>query len=199
MKVIGLTGGIGSGKSTVSKFLAHLGAVVIDADKVGHEVFKPGTKAWQEVVDAFGQGIISADGTIDRRKLGEIVFSNPGARAKLNQVMHPLIYEQVKSRMEEYGKKGVAIIIVEAPLLLEVGWKSLVDEVWVTSASEATVIKRLKEQKGLSETQSLARIRAQLTDEERIRQVDVAIDTDCALDELKERVEALWRKLRSRI
>ena len=199
MKVIGLTGGIGSGKSTVSKFLAHLGAVVIDADKVGHEVFKPGTKAWQEVVDAFGQGIISADGTIDRRKLGEIVFSNPGARAKLNQVMHPLIYEQVKSRMEEYGRKGAAIIIVEAPLLLEVGWKSLVDEVWVTSASEATVIKRLKEQKGLPEAQSLARIRAQLTDEERIRQADVVIDTDCALDELKERVEALWRKLRSRI
>jgi len=199
MKVIGLTGGIGSGKSTVSKFLAHLGAVVIDADKVGHEVFKPGTKAWQEVVDAFGQGIISADGTIDRRKLGEIVFSNPGARAKLNQIMHPLIYEQVKSRMEEYERKGVAIIIVEAPLLLEVGWKSLVDEVWVTSASEATVIKRLKEQKGLPEAQSLARIRAQLTDEERIRQADVVIDTDCALDELKERVEALWRKLRSRI
>ena len=199
MKIIGLTGGTGSGKSTVSKFLAHLGAVVIDADKVGHEVFKPGTKAWQEVVDAFGQGIISADGTIDRRKLGEIVFSNPGARAKLNQVMHPLIYKQVKSRMEEYGRKGAAIIIVEAPLLLEVGWKSLVDEVWVTSASEATVIKRLKEQKGLSEAQSLARIRAQLTDEERIRQVDVVIDTDCALDELKERVEALWRKLRSRI
>jgi dephospho-CoA kinase len=113
--------------------------------------------------------------------------------------MHPLIYEQVKSRMEEYGRKGVAIIIVEAPLLLEVGWKSLVDEVWVTSASEATVIKRLKEQKGLPEAQSLARIRAQLTDEERIRQADVVIDTDCALDELKERVEALWRKLRSRI
>lgn len=199
MKIIGLTGGIGSGKSTVSKFLAHLGAVVIDADKVGHEVFKPGTKAWQEVVDAFGQGIISADGTIDRRKLGEIVFSNPDARAKLNQVMHPLIYEQVKFRIEEYGKKGVAIIIVEAPLLLEVGWKSLVDEVWVTSASEATVIKRLKEQKGLPEAQSLARVRAQLTDEERIRQADVVIDTDCALDELKERVEALWRKLRSRI
>ncbi len=199
MKIIGLTGGIGSGKSTVSKFLADLGAVVIDADKVGHEVFKPGTKAWQEVVDAFGQGIISADGTIDRRKLGEILFSNPGARAKLNQVMHPLIYEQVKSLIEEYGKKGVAIIIVEAPLLLEVGWKSLVDEVWVTSASEATVIKRLKEQKGLLEAQSLARIRAQLTDEERIRQADVVIDTDCALDELKERVEALWRKLRSRI
>lgn len=199
MKIIGLTGGIGSGKSTVSKFLAHLGAVVIDADKVGHEVFKPGTKAWQEVVDAFGQGIISADGTIDRRKLGEIVFSNPDARAKLNQVMHPLIYEQVKSRIEEYGKKGVSIVIVEAPLLLEVGWKSLVDEVWVTSASEATVIKRLKEQKGLPEAQSLARVRAQLTDEERIRQADVVIDTDCALDELKERVEALWRKLRSRI
>lgn len=199
MKIIGLTGGTGSGKSTVSKFLAHLGAVVIDADKVGHEVFKPGTKAWQEVVNAFGQGIISADGTIDRRKLGEIVFSNPDARAKLNQVMHPLIYEQVKSRMEEYGRKGVAIIIVEAPLLLEVGWKSLVDEVWVTSASEATVIKRLKEQKGLSETQSLARVRAQLTDEERIRQANVVIDTDCALDELKEKVEALWRKLRSRI
>jgi len=199
MKIIGLTGGFGSGKSTVARFLAELGAVVIDADKVGHEALETGTETWQEVVAAFGRGIIGADGAVDRQKLGAIVFRNPAARARLNQIMHPRIYERVKARIAEYKRKGADIVVVEAPLLLEVGWKVMVDEVWTMSTPEKTVLKRLREQKGLSEAQSLARIHAQITDEERTRQADVVIDTDCTLDELKGRVEALWRKLCSRI
>ncbi len=199
MKIIGLTGGFGSGKSTVARFLAELGAVVIDADKVGHEAFETGTETWQEVVAAFGRGIIGTDGAVDRQKLGAIVFRNPEARARLNQIMHPRIHERVKARIAEYKKKGVEIVVVEAPLLLEVGWKPMVDEVWTTSAPEKTVLRRLREQKGLSEAQSLARIRAQITDEKRTSQADVVIDTDCTLDELKGKVEALWRKLCSRI
>ena len=199
MKIIGLTGGFGSGKSTVSGFLAKLGAAVIDADEVGHELFKAGSEAWREVVGAFGQRIISFDGTIDRRKLGKIVFSNADARARLNLIMHPKIYQRVKALIEEYKLTGAEIVVVEAPLLLEVGWKSIVDEVWVVSAPQATIINRLKEQKGISEAESLARLRAQMSDEERTTQADVVISTDCTLEELKEEVGVLWHELNSRI
>ena len=199
MRIIGLTGGYGSGKSTVAEFLAELGAMVIDADKVGHEVFKPGTKAWREVVGAFGQGIISTDGTIDRRKLGKVVFRDPDARVRLNHIMHPRIRERVQTLIEEYEKIGADIVVIEAPLLLEAGWKSRVDEVWVTSIPQATVISRLREKKGTPESESLARIHAQLSDEERMQQADVVIYTDCTLDELKDRVVDLWNELRSRI
>lgn len=199
MKIIGLTGGYGSGKSTVAEFLAELGATVIDADRVGHEVFKPGTEAWREVVGAFGQGIISTDGTIDRRKLAKIVFRSPDARVRLNHIMHPRIRERVEALIGEYEKAGADIVVIEAPLLLEAGWKSRVDEVWVTSIPQTTVISRLREQKGTPESESLARIRAQLSDEDRISQADVVIYTDCTLDELKDRVVELWHELRSRI
>jgi dephospho-CoA kinase len=199
MKIIGLTGGIGSGKSTVAGYLAELGAVVIDADKVGHEVFRPGTEAWREVVDTFGQRIIGTDGTIDRWKLGKIVFRHPDARTRLNKIMHPRMYERVMAMIEECWRNGVGIVVVEAPLLLEAGWKSMVDEVWVTSAPQATVIKRLKEQKGIPESEALARIQAQMDDEARSQQADVVIATDFPLDELKEEVESLWRELRARI
>lgn len=196
MKVIGLTGGIGSGKSTVSQFLAELGAVIINADKVGHEAFKPDTKLWLEVVDAFGRQILTPSGDIDRKKLGEIVFGSPESLAKLNQIMHPRMYDIVKAQLEEYRRQGVEVVVLEAPLLIEANWTSLVDEVWVTIAAEATVLSRLREQKGLSGEEALARIRAQLSSEERVKQADVIIDTDCDLDELKARVRELWRRLR---
>ena len=195
MKVIGLTGGIGSGKSTVSQFLAELGATIIDADKIGHETFKPETEAWREVVAAFDQQIVAANGTIDRKKLGTIVFSNSEARARLNQIMHPRIYEMVKVQLAEYQRQGVSVVVLEAPLLVEAGWTSLVDEVWVTTASEDTVLKRLRERTGLSEVESQTRIRAQLPTEKRIKEADVVIDTDCNLDELKAKIGELWRGL----
>lgn len=198
MKIIGLTGGIASGKSTVSQFLKELGAVTIDADKVGHEAFKPNTETWREVVDAFGKGILAPDGEIDRQKLGKIVFSDSQALARLNQIVHPRIYALAKTRIEDYRRRGVKVVVLEAPLLLEVGPPSLadeVDEVWVTVVPEAVVLKRLKDKTELSEAQSLARIRSQLPSEERVKHADVVIDTDCGLDEMKAKVAKLWRGL----
>ena len=195
MKVIGLTGGIGSGKSTVSKFLAELGAVIIDADKVGHEALKPDTEVWREVVAAFGRQILTPDGDINREKLGEIVFRNSESLSRLNQIMHPRMYDMVKAQLEGYRKQGVGVVVLEAPLLIEANWTSLVDEVWVTVASEATVLRRLKEKFELSEPESLARIHSQLPSEEKVKHADVIIDTDCDLDELKAKVEELWQGL----
>jgi len=198
MKVIGLTGGIGSGKSTVSQFLAELGAIIVDADKVGHEALKPGSKVWQQVVNEFGKSIVTAGGDIDRAKLGELVFSNHTARARLNRIMHPPMYNTVKARLEEYRRKGVKVVVLEAPLLLEASWTSLVNEVWVTVAPEATVLKRLRERSGLSEQKARARIHSQLPTEARMRHADVVIDTDGSLDELKEKVNELWQRLKAR-
>jgi len=194
MKVIGLNGGIGSGKSTVSQFLAELGAVIIDADRVGHEAFKPDTELWREVVAAFGRQVLTPSGEIDRKKLGKIVFGNAELLSRLNQIMHPRMYDMVKVQLEEYRRWGVEVVVLEAPLLLEAGWTSLVDEVWVTVASESTVLKRLQERVGLSKEESLSRIRSQLSSEERIKRADVVINTDCSLDELKARVRELWER-----
>jgi len=204
MKVIGLTGGIGSGKSTVSGFLAELGATIIDVDKVWHGALKPDTELGREVVATFGNEILAPEGGIDRKKLGDIVFSDPEALARLNNIMHPWMYDAVKAQLDEYRERGVGVVVLEAPLLIEVplslkpGEPSLldeVDEVWVTVAPEFTVFKRLKEKSGMSEEQAMARIRSQLPSEERIKHANVVVDTDCSLDELKDKVRALWYKL----
>ena len=199
MKVIRLTGSIGSGKSAVSQFLAELGATIIEADKLGHEAYMPGTEAWRKVVAAFGKQITGADGNIDREKLGKIVFGDPKARERLNRIMHPKIYSMIQARLEEHRKQKTEIVVVEAPLLLEANWTSLVDKVWITTASEATVLKRLKERRKLSEYESLARLRSQLPLGKRLKQADVVIDTECTLEELKEKIKVLWQKLQAGI
>ena len=196
MKIIGLTGGIGSGKSTVSQFLAELGAVVLDMDKTGHEALQPGTEVWQQVVAAFGKQVVDANGEIDREKLGKIVFGDSEALAQLNQIAHPAIHNAVMAQLEEYRRQGVDVLVLEAPLLVEAGWSSLADEVWVTTAPEATVLQRLEERAELSEKEARARIRSQLPTEERIKHADVVIDTDCRLDELKTKVKGLWQEAR---
>jgi dephospho-CoA kinase len=196
MKVIGLTGGIGSGKSTVSQFLAELGAVIIDTDKVGHEAFKPDTELWQQVVAAFGKRILKPSGKIDRKRLGETVFGNPELLSRLNEIMHPRMYDVVKTQIEDYQQQGAEVVVLEATLLIEANWTLLVDEIWVTVASEATTLKRLKKRSQMSGQEALARIRSQLPSEERIRYADVVIDTECSLSEVKARVKKLWDKLR---
>jgi dephospho-CoA kinase len=204
MKVIGLTGGIGSGKSTVASFLDELGATIIDVDKLWHEALKSDTELRQEIVAAFGSEILTPGREIDRPKLGQIVFGNPEALARLNNIMHPWVYRVVRTKLEDYRRWGVKVVVLELPLLVEVplslrvGQPSLsdeVDEVWVTVAPEVTVLKRLKERSGMSEEQTLARIRSQLASEERTRHADVIIDTDCSLNELKTRVRELWQGL----
>ncbi len=204
MKVIGLTGGIGSGKSTVSGFLAELGATVIDLDKVWHEALKPDTEVGRVVAAAFGKVIVTPEGEIDRKRLGKIVFANPDALARLNNIMHPWMYDTVKDQLDEYRRQGVGVVVLEAPLLIDMplrlkkGTPSLldeVDEVWVTLAPEPVVLKRLKKKSGMPEEQALARIRSQLSSEERNKHADVVIDTDCRLNELKAKVKKLWQRL----
>ena len=196
MKTIGLTGGIGSGKSTVSQILSELGADVLDADKVGHQCYQPGTGTWQDVVDAFGQAIVAPDGSIDRKKLGAIVFGEPEALIRLNRIMHPRMYDIMEDRIKEYRRDGVEVVVLEAALLFEAGWTPLVDDIWVTVASEPTVVQRVMERTGLPEEQILSRIRSQLSVEERIKKADLVIHNDGSFDELREKVEKLWEAMK---
>ena len=195
MKIIGLTGGIGSGKSSVAQFLAELGAVILDTDKVGHEALKPDTEAWREVVAVFGRQILTPAGEVDRKRLGELVFSNPEALARLNQIVHPGIGEAVQAQLEEYRRRGAPVVVLEIPLLVETGGTAMVDQVWVTVVSEPVVISRLEARSGLSRQQSLSRIRSQISNEERVKHADVVIDNDGSLDDLKARVKELWQGL----
>ena len=195
MKVIGLTGGIGSGKTQLARFLSELGAVVIDADRVGHEALKKGTETWRELVAAFGKEILAPEGEIDRKKLAALVFAGGAALTRLNRIMHPRIYRMVQDRLEEYRQRGTDVVVVEAPLLLEAGWAAMVDQVWVTVAPEFTVLKRLKGRGGLSEREIRARIRAQMRDKARLKYAHVVINTECSLDELKARAGKLWQEL----
>ncbi len=199
MIVIGLTGGIASGKSTVSGLLAEMGAIVLDADKVGHEALSPGAEAYQDVVSAFGHEIVLPDGRIDRKKLGEIVFNSAEALARLNAIMHPRMYKMMEQRLDVYRQQGVPVVVLEAAVLLEAHWTPLVDQVWVTQVSEGTAIRRLRERNGLSEAQAVARLRSQLTAAQRATQADIIIDTDCPLSETEGQVRELWRGLQQRL
>jgi dephospho-CoA kinase len=192
MVVIGLTGGILSGKSTISGMLAEKGAVIIDADRIGHEAYKPGTSTWQELRDAFGDGILKVNGEIDRERLGEIVFADPDALIRLNRIVHPRMREMVREEIDRLKGEGVAVVVLEAPLLIEASWTDLVDEVWVAVAPEQVVVKRLEERGGLSEEQARARIRSQISSDERAKHADIIVDTDCELSEVRARVDELW-------
>ena len=141
-RVIGLTGGMGSGKSTVSHLLSELGAVVIDADKVGHEAYQNGTKTWHDLVNAFGRQIVATDGSIDRKKLGAIVFGSPEQLERLNRIVHPRMFEMMKERIEQLRKQSVSVVVLDAAILFEANWTPLVDEVWVVVASEEVVVAR---------------------------------------------------------
>lgn len=196
-RVIGLTGGIGSGKSTVSQCLAELGAIIIDADKVGHEAFKPDTAAWHDVVATFGRQILAPSGEVDRKKLGEIVFNQPESLARLNQIMHPRMHDMIQAQIAEYRQQEVDVVVLEAAILIEANWTSLVDEVWITVTPKAMVLERLKKQRGLAEEQTLARIRSQMTAAERVKHADVVINNDGDLEAMKAKVDELWQKLHS--
>ena len=197
MIVIGLTGGIASGKSVISGMLEQWGAVVIDADKVGHEAFLPDTDAWREVVAAFGSEILGENREIDRSKLADIVFRDPDALERLNSIMHPLMYRIVERRIESLRDGDVDIVVLEAPLLIEAKWTDLVDQVWVVAAPESAVIDRLCNEKGFTEEQARARINSQMTSAERSKYADMVIENDSDLVSLKEKVEVIWQQLRS--
>jgi dephospho-CoA kinase len=198
MVVIGLTGGILSGKSTISQMLAEKGAVIIDADKIGHEAYKHHTKTWQDLRNAFGESILKQNMEIDRKKLGEIVFNDPQALARLNEIVHPRMHSMIKEEIERLRGEGVDVVVLEAAVLIEANWTDLVDEVWAAVAPEEVAVKRLQNRGGLSEEQARARIRSQLSPEERAKHADVIIDTDCELSEVRAKVAELWQRLHKR-
>jgi dephospho-CoA kinase len=193
MLTIGLTGGIGSGKSTVSKMLAELGAPVLDADKVAQSTYAPGASAYDEVVAAFGRGIVAADGTIDRTKLGPIVFADPAQLKKLTSIVWPRTMERLRELMTQMRAKGERNpIVVEAAILIEANWMPLFDEIWLVTASRDRVIARVERDRGMKPEQTEARIRAQLPDEERIKHANLAIRNEGTLEELQTEVTRVW-------
>ncbi len=197
---IGLTGGIGSGKSTAAKILAALGAPIIDADKVGHEIYLPQTPAYRELVAAFGEGILGADGTIDRRKLGPIVFADPAALRRLNAIVHPKMYARMGEMVAAMRRAGeTRPIVVEAAILIEANWQPLFDEIWLVTATRERVIERIERDRGLKPEQTEARIRAQLSDEERRKHATAEIRNDGTLEQLRDTITRLWRDLLARI
>jgi len=192
MWVIGLTGSIGTGKSEAARHLEALGASVISADQVGHEAYTPDTEAWEQVVAAFGDDILQEDGEIDRRTLGAVVFSDPAKLEKLNQIMHPRMARMVADNIEVLRSQGVGVVVVEAALLFEAGWDSLVEEVWVTDSTEEIVIERLKLRNGLSEEEARKRISSQMDRAERLERSDFVIDNSGDMAGLESAIKELW-------
>jgi len=192
MFVIGLTGGILSGKSTIAQMLAEKGAAIIDADKLAHEAYKPKTKLNQELVDEFGPDIRKTDGSIDRKKLSGIVFDNTEALARLNAIVHPHMRAMTQAKIERFRKKGAPVVVLEGALLIEAKWTDLADEVWVALAPPEVAVKRIKERGGLSKEEAWARVQAQLPAAERARHADVIINTDCELSEVRAQIDKLW-------
>lgn len=193
MKVIGLTGGIGSGKSTAARILAELGAYVIDADRVGHAAYRSGSPGWKSVVDAFGESILARDGEIDRKRLGEVVFADPKQLRRLNEIVHPLIGESIRDDIRARRRAGLRHpIVIEAAVLIEASWTRLADEVWVVVADREQVVKRVRAQRGLDDHAIATRLRAQIDDEERKRHADVVIDNSGTVEALRQSLQRLW-------
>jgi len=198
--VIGLTGGIGSGKSTVAKVLEGQGAVVLNADAIGHEVYLPGRPAYEEIVAAFGPGVLAEDGTIDRKKLGPIVFGDPAKLAKLNAITHPRMKEMMRERIAEAAGQGAEFVVLEAALLFDAGWEDLADEVWVTVAPPRVAAERTAARSGIPVEQVLERIqKAQMDSEERVRRSDVVIDTGGTKEETERRALEAWEAMKARV
>jgi dephospho-CoA kinase len=191
--VIGLTGGIGAGKSTVTHMLEELGAAVIDADKVGHQIYLPDLPAWREIVGTFGQEVLHADRTINRQSLGKIVFADPEALRTLNRIVHPKMFERMAELIAELRVRGdMEAIVIEAAILIEANWQPLADQIWLVVASEPVVIERLAKQRNLSPEQVRTRIAAQLSNEERLKHAHVVIRNDGSLDEVRAAVQQAW-------
>jgi dephospho-CoA kinase len=192
MLVIGLTGSIGTGKSEVARLLQALGAVIINADQVGHNAYKPDSDSWREVVQAFGEEILQSNREIDRGKLGAVVFADPEQLARLNKIMHPRMARMVAEELERLRSQDSGVAVVEAALLYEAGWDSLVDEVWATDSPLELVIQRLQARNGMSAEEVLKRIESQMDRSERLARAQVVVDNSGDKTALEKTVHRLW-------
>lgn len=193
MLTIGLTGGIGSGKSTVAQILGEFGAPTLDADKVAHTTYAPGGPAYDAVIAAFGSGIVASDRTIDRKKLGAVVFGKPEQLNKLTSIVWPATFEGIRRSVAELRASGAKLpIVVEAAILIEANWMPLFEEIWLVRAPREQVVARIESQRGLKPAETEARIRAQLSDEERARHATLVIENNGSLEELRELLKEIW-------
>ncbi|MEV7377148.1 dephospho-CoA kinase [Streptomyces lydicus] len=194
MVKVGLTGGIGAGKSEVSRLLASYGAVVVDADKIAREVVEPGTPGLAAVVEEFGENVLTPDGTLDRPKLGGIVFNDPEKLKALNAIVHPLV--GARSAELESAAGPDAVVVHDVPLLTENGLAPLYDTVVVVDAAPQTQLDRLVRLRGMAEDEAKSRMAAQATREQRLAIADLVIDNDGPLEALEPQVRAVWERLR---
>ena len=191
MYTIGLTGGIGTGKSEVLSILRDLGASTLQADLLAHEIYSPGKPAWQDIIHTFGSEILTAEQQINRKKLGEIVFADKNKLSKLNQIVHPRIFEHLKELIEKQEMAGVRLLVIEAAILIEAEWTEIVDSVWVVKASKSIIIDRLKGKTTLSEKQITQRINAQISDAKRQEKANEIITNNGDKSELRDQVRKL--------
>ncbi|NPV28422.1 MAG: dephospho-CoA kinase [Firmicutes bacterium] len=196
MRVIGLTGGIASGKSLVSRLLRELGALVIDADQIAREVVEPGKPAYHSILREFGNQVLNPDGSLNRQALGRLVFSDPRKLERLNQITHPLIIAEIQKLLKSYRllfpEKAV---VLDAPLLYEAGLESIVDEVWVVYVDYPTQLQRLMERDGLTREEARRRIEAQLPLEEKVKRADRVIDNRGTPEETALQVRKFWNEI----
>jgi len=197
LTVIGLTGGIASGKSTVTALLKEKGAAIIDADKIAREIMSKGEPAWFEVLNYFGDEILNNDRSdIDRKKLAHIVFSDKAKLEVLNNITHPKIIEEIKRQVEEYKKAGKKIIVIDAALLIETGLDKIADEVWVVAANEDIQLQRLMaREKDITKDEALKRIKSQMPLAEKLKFADRVIDNNSSIEETKKQVDKMWTKI----
>jgi len=196
MIIVGLTGSVGTGKSTVTKFFGQLGAQIIDWDELAWVVVRPHLKAWKEIVEYFGKDFLNEDLTINRQKLAEVIFSDKEKMEKLNHIVHPEVFKEDERITNEIKNlDSGALIIKDIPLLFEVARPIVVDKIIVVSASEQTQLMRLKE-KGMSRDDAQNRIKSQLPLEEKVKSADFVINNDGPLEETKKQVEEIYSLLR---
>ncbi|MEW6685187.1 MAG: dephospho-CoA kinase [Candidatus Edwardsbacteria bacterium] len=199
MLIIGLTGGIASGKSTVADFFEKWGAKIIKADEIGHQLILPSKKAWREIVETFGEGILLPHGPIDRLTLSKIVFANPTAKKKLNAIVHPLLIKEIERELQSLKEKIFeGVVVIDAALIVEWGiQKTLCQKLITVETTRKNQIKRLMENKGLTLKEAEQRIDSQLERDERIEAADYVIKNDGSIEELEKRAKKIWGKIKA--
>lgn len=188
MIIIGLTGGIGSGKSTVSDILKEQGIPVVDGDRIAREVVEPHRPAYDEVVRVFGTEVLQRDGTLNRKRIGEIVFSDPEKLSMLNSITHKEIYRVILERLESLKETGTTLVFLDVALLFETGFDQLTDRVWVVDAPDAVRVERIQKRDGLREEEILKRIQSQMSREMRNTKGDLVLDNSKGREELKAQI-----------
>ena len=197
MKLVGLTGGIASGKSTVAEILARQGAAIINADVLAREVVEPGRQAWTEIVNTFGTAVLQPDRALDRQKLRAIIFDDPGARKKLESIIHPQVRALAEQRIREHAAAGYAVIVYEVPLLFEGNLQEWLRPVILVACDVDTQRKRLQSRDNLSAVQAQKHIEAQMSLEEKRRLADYVIENNGSLEDLERQVQAVLEKIKT--